>query len=394
MLIQFTIENHRSIKESAVISFAASKDKSLESCLIHPDEKRTLLPVLAIYGANAAGKSNVLHALMTMKDMIVGFSSKLSKGQKLPWEPFAGNNRPTSFEIMYIYNQVRYVYGFSFDAKKIYTEYLYHWPNGREALIFSRENGAYEFRENINEQMTLSNRTLDNKLYLVSSNDWNLPQTENAYKWFLEKLTGISELPAASSETVAEIVRSDESKARILKEMLLADLGISDVSIKTIAGKKDETVITTTHRVIDEEGNIDHFQLLMDQESAGTQRFFSRIGGWLQALENGSLLVVDEIERSMHPLLTRRLIEMVQDSSINTSGAQLLFTTHDALLLDLNLMRRDQIWFAEKNNQSCATELYSLASFSPRKGENVRKGYLQGRFGAIPFIGGDRAWQG
>ena len=330
---------------------------------------------------------------MTMKDMIVGFSSKLSKGQKLPWEPFAGNNRPTSFEIMYIYNQVRYVYGFSFDAKKIYTEYLYHWPNGREALIFSRENGAYEFRENINEQMTLSNRTLDNKLYLVSSNDWNLPQTENAYKWFLEKLTGISELPAASSETVAEIVRSDESKARILKEMLLADLGISDVSIKTIAGKKDETVITTTHRIIDEEGNIDHFQLLMDQESSGTQRFFSRIGGWLQALENGSLLVVDEIERSMHPLLTRRLIEMVQDSSINTSGAQLLFTTHDALLLDLNLMRRDQIWFAEKNDRRCATELYSLASFSPRKGENVRKGYLQGRFGAIPFIGGDRAWQ-
>ena len=394
MLIQFTIENHRSIKESAVISFAASKDKSLESCLIHPDEKRTLLPVLAVYGANAAGKSNVLHALMTMKDMIVGSSSKLSKGQKLPWEPFAGNNRPTSFEIMYIYNQVRYVYGFSFDAKKIYTEYLYHWPNGREALIFSRENGAYEFRENINEQMTLSNRTLDNKLYLVSSNDWNLPQTENAYKWFLEKLTGISELPAASSETVAEIVRSDESKARILKEMLLADLGISDVSIKTIAGKKDETVITTTHRIIDEEGNIDHFQLLMDQESSGTQRFFSRIGGWLQALENGSLLVVDEIERSMHPLLTRRLIEMVQDSSINTSGAQLLFTTHDALLLDLNLMRRDQIWFAEKNDRSCATELYSLASFSPRKGENVRKGYLQGRFGAIPFIGGDRAWQG
>lgn len=175
--------------------------------------------------------------------------------------------------------------------------------------------------------------------------------------------------------------------------MLLADLGISDVSIKTIAGKKDEPVITTTHRIIDDNGNIEHFQLLMEQESAGTQRFFSRIGGWLQALENGSLLVVDEIERSMHPLLTRRLIEMVQDSSINTNHAQLLFTTHDALLLDLNLLRRDQIWFAEKNAQSCMTELYSLATFSPRKGENIRKGYLQGRFGAIPFIGGDKAWQ-
>ena len=158
---------------------------------------------------------------MTMKDMIVGPSSKLSKGQKLPWEPFAGNKQPTSFEVVYIYDGIRYAYGFSFDSKKIYSEYLYHWPNGREALIFSRENGVYEFRDNIAEQTTLSNRTLDNKLYLVSSNDWNLPQTENAYKWFLEKLTGIMEEPAASSETVSEIVRSDEQKARILKKCCL-----------------------------------------------------------------------------------------------------------------------------------------------------------------------------
>ena len=147
MLIQFSIENHRSIKDSAVISFAASKDKSLESYLLHPDEKRALLPAIAIYGANAAGKSNVLHALMTMKDMVVGEAAKISKGQKLPWEPFGGTTTPTSFEIVFIYHGIRYAYGYSFDAKKIYTEYLYHWPNGREALIFSRENGVYEFRE-------------------------------------------------------------------------------------------------------------------------------------------------------------------------------------------------------------------------------------------------------
>lgn len=393
MLIQFTIENHRSIRDNAVISFAASKDTSFSSCLIHPDNKKVLLPVIAVYGANAAGKSNVLHALMTMKEMIVGSASKLSKGQKLPWEPFAGNKNPTSFEVVYIYDGIRYAYGFSFDSQKIYSEYLYHWPNGREALIFSRENGVYEFRDNITEQTTLSNRTLDNKLYLVSSNDWNLPQTENAYKWFLEKLTGIMEQSAAFSETVSEIIRSDTQKAQILKEMLLADLGISDVTIMPVAGKKEESVITTTHRMIDENGDMEYFQLLMEQESAGTKRFFSRIGGWLWALENGSLLIVDEIERSMHPLLTRRLIEMVQDSAVNTKGAQLLFTTHDALLLDLSFLRRDQIWFAEKNEKRCATELYPLSSFSPRKGENIRKGYLQGRFGAIPLIGSDGVWQ-
>ena len=316
MLIQFSIENHRSIKDSAVISFAASKDKSLESYLLHPDEKRALLPAIAIYGANAAGKSNVLHALMTMKDMVVGEAAKISKGQKLPWEPFGDTTVPTSFEVVFIYQGVRYAYGFSFDAKKIYTEYLYHWPNGREALIFSRENGAYEFRENVNEQITLSNRTPDNKLYLVSSNDWNLPQTENAYKWFLEKLTFLMEEAPAASETVAQIVSGNEKKARILKELLLADLGISDVTIKNISGKAP--VITTTHRVIGADGSVEHFQLLMDQESSGTQRFFSRIGGWLQALENGALLVVDEIEDSLHPLLTKRLIEMVQDNTINT----------------------------------------------------------------------------
>lgn len=391
MFIQFTIENHRSIKESAVISFAASKDKSLEEYLLPLDAKKSLLPAIAIYGANAAGKSNVLHAMMTMRDMVVGEAAKASKGQKLPWEPFGSTKEPTSFEIVFTYQNVRYAYGFSFDDKKIYSEYLYHWPNGREALIFSRENDEYEFRENVNEQITLSNRTPENKLYLVSSNDWNLPQTENAYKWFLEKLTFLMEEEPATSETVAQIVSGDDKKARILKELLLADLGITDVTIKNLSGKNP--TIMTTHRILREDENVEYFQLSMDQESAGTQHFFARIGGWLQALENGALLVVDEIEDSLHPLLTKRLVEMVQDKTVNTNGAQLLFTTHDAMLLDLDFFRRDQIWFAEKDDRSCATELYPLTSFSPRKGENVRKGYLKGRFGAIPFIGGDVLWQ-
>ena len=117
MLIQFTVENHRSIKNSAVISFAASKDKSFEEYLLHPDEKKTLLPVLAIYGANAAGKSNVLHAMMTMKEMVVGNAAKVSKGQKLPWEPFGGTKVPTSFEIVFNFQGVRYTYGFSFEVR-------------------------------------------------------------------------------------------------------------------------------------------------------------------------------------------------------------------------------------------------------------------------------------
>ena len=113
MLIQFSIENHRSIRENAVISFSASKDKSLAANLLHPDEKKTLLPVIALYGANAAGKSNVLHALMTMKNMVIGEASKVSKGQKLPWEPFGNTIEPTAFEAVFIYQGIRYAYGYS-----------------------------------------------------------------------------------------------------------------------------------------------------------------------------------------------------------------------------------------------------------------------------------------
>ncbi|MCD8123061.1 MAG: ATP-binding protein [Clostridiales bacterium] len=147
--------------------------------------------------------------------------------------------------------------------------------------------------------------------------------------------------------------------------MLIADLGISDVTVKKTNG--NAPVITTTHRVEGEDGSVSYFQLLMEQESAGTQRFFSRIGCWLQALENGSLLVVDEIEDSLHPLLTRRLIEMIQDGSINAKGAQLLFTTHDAMLLDLSFLRRDQIWFAEKMSAPALLKYIHCPHFLPGK---------------------------
>lgn len=128
--------------------------------------------------------------------------------------------------------------------------------------------------------------------------------------------------------------------------------------------------------------------LQLGQESMGTQRFFSSIGSWLDAMNHGAVLVVDELEASMHPLLTRHLIEMIQDQTINRHHAQLIFTTHDTGLLDLKLLRRDQIWFAEKNEKSMQTDVYALTEFSPRKEENIARGYLQGRYGAIPFIGG------
>ena len=388
MLLQFSVINHRSIKENAIISMKAAADKTMKEILISPDGKKELLPVMAIYGANAAGKSNVLHALLLMREMVCGIYAKPLKGTELPYEPFAfvdGETEPTELEIIYYYEGIKYAYGFSFDRNKVISEYLYHWPNGREALIFSRENGKYEFRESIQEQLILARRTPDNRLYLTSSNEWNCMQTEKAYLWFQQKLCGLISTGGSNETTIDAIRESEQEKQRILKEMMLADLGICDI---VLSGSAEKPIVSTIHQLIDSEGNQKQYTLLLGQESMGTQRFFSRIGLWMEAMKLGAVLVVDEIEASMHPLLTRHLIEMIQDKAINQNHAQLIFTTHDTGLLDLTLLRRDQIWFAEKDENTMQTDIYALTEFSPRKQENVAKGYLQGRYGAVPFIGG------
>lgn len=388
MLLQFSITNHRSIKETAIISMKAAADKTMKEVLISPDGKKELVPVMAIYGANAAGKSNVIHALLLMREMVCGSYAKPLKGAELPYEPFAfvdGQTEPTTFEIIYYYESIKYAYGFSFDKDRIISEYLYHWPNGREALVFSREKDEYEFRESIQEQLTLAGRTSENRLYLTSSNEWNCAQTEKAYLWFQKNLRGLIATGVSNESTIDAIRKGGDGKQRILKEMMLADLGICNVEL---SGTKEKPIISTVHQLTDDSGEKKQYTLLLGQESVGTQRFFSRIGLWMDALNSGAVLVVDEIEASMHPLLTRHLIEMIQDQTTNQNHAQLIFTTHDTGLLDLKLLRRDQIWFAEKDEKTMQTDIYSLTEFSPRKEENIARGYLQGRYGAIPFIGG------
>lgn len=389
MLLQFSVTNHRSIKYTAVISMKAAADKTMKEVLITPDGKKQIVPVMAIYGANAAGKSNVLHALLLMREMVCGNYAKPLKGAELPYEPFAfvdGKTEPTTFEAIYYYEGIKYAYGFSFDNNRIVSEYLYHWPNGREALIFDREGDQYEFRESIQEQLTLAGRTSENRLYLTSSNEWNCVQTEKAYLWFQQNLRGVIATGISNEMTIEAIRKGGERKKRIVDEMMLADLGISDVEV---SGTRERPIISTVHQITNENGDTKQYILQLGQESIGTQRFFSRIGLWMDAMNSGAVLVVDEIEASMHPMLTRHLIEMIQDQNVNKNHAQLIFTTHDTGLLDLKLLRRDQIWFAEKDEKSMQTDIYALTEFSPRKEENVAKGYLQGRYGAIPFIRGE-----
>ena len=393
MIVQFSIKNYRSIKAEIVISMLAGANTELENELIVIDGKKQhrLVRVASIYGANAAGKSNVLLAMQTLQDMVMGKSAQLLKDKPLPYDPFAfddnGPQTPTEFGVIYYYNGIKYEYSFAYNQERIVSESLYHWPNGREAEIFSREGYAYSFKENQKEQQTLAGRTPNNRLYLVSSNEWNSPQTELAYKWFTEKLTPFDS--HAKTDATITLLKDKTSNypslVRIIRAFLQADLGIVDFSIVDPSGTPS---VWVTHQSKNDKGER-RFELPLEQESTGTQRFFARIGPWLNALEKGGILFVDELEGSMHPLLTRQLIRMIQDPEINTNNAQLIFTTHDVTLLDLSLLRRDQIWFAEKDPDTLGTDIFSMWDFSVRKDENIQRGYLLGKYGAIPFIGGD-----
>jgi len=392
MLVQFSVANYRSLKDKTTLSLLAGPDKEHTRVLIDAGSKKRLVPAAAIYGGNSSGKSNLLLAIQTMQNMVTGPYAQLLKDKKLPYDPFMfaehTQTLPTEFDVIFYYYGTKYAYGFSYDAKQILTEALYHWPNGREALIFQRERNKYEFRENLNEQNTLAGRTPDNKLYLVSSNEWNALQTELAYKWFAEKLLPYDEHDTPES-TIAAVkeVSSNPIRDRIINELLLADLGIADIGVTTDPNDSEKYYVLMIHKP-ETKNDAARFPLPLERESKGTQRFFSRIGPWINALEKGGVLFVDEIEASLHPMLTKRLVEMMQNPEINTNHAQLIFTTHNVMLLDLALFRRDQVWFTEKSSKTLTTELFSLWDFSVRKGENIRNGYLQGRYGAIPFVGG------
>lgn len=395
MLVQFSVTNYKSIRNQATISLKASADKEMDENLFVVRNKVKLVPCLAVYGANASGKSNLLEALILMREMVCGSYANILKGYSLPYEPYAFSETlksPTELDIIFYMNDIKYAYGFAYDANRIKHEYLYHWPKGREALIFSRSGSDFTFpKENMQEQIQLAKRTAPNRLYLVTSNEWNNQLTENAFMWFVKRLMNANAKgDDVYTLSVKAVKQGKDIKSKLLQEMLTADLGIENIDVIERGGKQQ---IITYHRIRNKSVNSATYSLMLEQESAGTQFFFSRIGLWLKALSQGGVIVIDEIETSLHPLLTRHLVELVQDHNINRNNAQLIFTTHDVGLLERTLLRRDQIWFVEKNDKTLETEVYALTEFSPRKTENIAKGYIQGRYGAIPFIGEETLWQ-
>lgn len=398
MLIQFSVENYLSIKEKVVLSMLASKDAEHSDYLISNGSKRYLKSAV-IYGANASGKSNVLNAFWFMVNYVLtSHNQQLHK--RIERTPFKFNpvtpTEPSHFEVIFTTGDIRYAYGFSVTDKEVVEEYLYYYPNGRPALIFERNNTKdYRFTVDIDEQNALKERTSANKLYLSVASNWSYSKVIPVLEWFASCQI-ITKNSVAEAYGIDAVQLKDDAYRNVIASMLrVADFGIQSLQVREtdalMALKQDDSIyqnIDAIHTVYDKNGNTISYTLNMTEESDGTNSYFKLIGVVKKSLDQGTLLVADEIDAHLHPLLTKHLVSLFNSKDYNPNGAQLIFTSHNTNLLDLDVLRRDQIWFTEKDEQTASTDLFSLYDFSVRKDAKIEKGYLIGRYGAIPFIKG------
>jgi uncharacterized protein len=446
MLIQFTVENFLSFRDETVFSMVAvSNDQQHTSHVVKgvAGKDRSLLRTAAIYGANAAGKSNLIKAIQFAEELIL---EGTRSGRTIPVPTFKlGNSgkHPSKFEFIFTYENILYSYGFKLNADQILEEWLYATPNKQEVLYFERITSTQketdvEFGTALIGRGKKKEKFLDfvaqgtrpNQLFITEAVDRNVTELLPIINWFRKELliipaesrsasleinvhknthfTDFLETFLQTSDTGIEKIATEESVldlAQIFPEMpedtrqelvqqvnnidkdeammLQGHYGKRYLVIKGEQGQSTLLQLKTQHR--DEEGHLVDFSI--EEESEGTQRLINLIPALFRLKEGREQVVfIDELDRRLHPLLSRLFIETVLECNEENSRNQLVFTTHDTNLLDLNLLRRDEIWFVEKNKQG-ASHLYSLAEFKIRPDLKIEKGYLNGRFGAIPFLG-------
>jgi AAA15 family ATPase/GTPase len=427
MFIEFSVSNFRSILSRQTLSMVASPDKAHAQRNVSPAKDKDLgvLRSAVIYGANAAGKSNLLRALETLRQLVQNSATSVQEGQRLPVTPFLFSHvsieSPSKFEIIFIADDgVRYHYCCALSAERVTEEWLVAYPQGRAQRWFEREYVAESgkqrwwfgpnFKAERAERKVWQEFTRDNALFLSTATQLNNAQLRPVFQWITHKLIVLSPGVQMNPFLSFELLREEDGQEKLMRFMRAADVGIDRLELleedlsPPVAGQlapgamrvrfefgappgvspaaTKRVKVLAWHKC---QGSSEDVAIDMGDESDGTQKLFEFVGGWLRALDWGATLFVDELDRSLHPHMTRFLVGLFH-SQHNESDAQLVFTTHDTTLLDTDLMRRDQVWFVEKDAQR-SSHFYSLLDYSPRKDEALERGYLKGRYGAIPFIG-------
>ena len=387
MILEFSVKNFLSFKEKVTFSMIANSNKELNDNYVEIGGNKVLKSA-AIYGANASGKSN-LFKILTLVVLMLRSSNSVDINAKLPLIPFkldkGSVNKPSEFEIKFILDETRYVYGFIADKDKIYDEYLYYYPNGRETKIFDRTNiNEYSYTQKDEKILReIEAKNAQNKFFLATATNWNFDKTKAAYNFLTNGIGTCNNLEILKNMAY----KMYETNPDYLKDFAIdflqkADFNIEDYQISQIDVPGEfltaiPEFITKTlpdkpkaYQVLFKHKNSDNY-LSIDEESLGTQMIFAFIPFLADSLKNKKVLIIDELDKSLHPFLVQYIVEIFNDAEINKNGSQLIFNTHDTNLLDLNILRRDQIWFTEKNSETGESDLYSLSDFSVRKQENV-----------------------
>lgn len=400
MLLQFSAQNHRSLRDKQTLSLVASADRVDDERLTPcPSIHGAVLPVAAIYGANASGKSNVVRAMSFMGEAVRRSHRYWKPSGPIPWQPFAladASSTTATYEMHFITSGTRYRYGFALTAEAIEEEWLYAWPKGKKQAWLERERDKFIFGKRLQgENEAIRRLTRPNSLFLSAAAQNNHAGLSAVYRAFAPpnlvvrraavELNWAERFLASDLQKLTDGPRGAQLLA--LKNLMLAsDTGVVGFSVGPPPGTRAREAIGFQHRST---GGSER-SLSWAEQSDGTRALMVLGLRLFKALEAGGLFVVDELEASLHPSLARRIVQIFQDPKQNPNRAQLVFTTHDTNLLGSMagdpVLRRDQVWMTEKDDAG-ATTLYPLSDFHPRKEENLERGYLQGRYGAIPFPG-------
>ncbi len=408
MLLRFKVANHRSIRDEHELSLVATEfnEGTARSTGVRAEGREiSVVPVAGIFGANASGKSNVLAALRAMREAVRTSLAEWAQGSGVPREPFAldaqARDDTTLFEVDLLLGEkpVRYTYGFELSDDRVEAEWLHAYPHGRKQVWFDREAGRVSGDEFSfpgdglrGAKERLAEFTRPNSLFLTVAASLNHPQLSTIHRWFLDNLwivTPGNDIAALADYTrrlltTAGGTRKEQHQQQIEALLRVADLGVAGLRIDPSLSIERQVQLLH-HNGTGEAVPLDFLR----QESLGTFVWFSFLGPLLNVLDHGSVLLVDELNASLHPALAAEVIRIFQDPKANPHQAQMIFTTHDATLLGSSLvdrpLDRDQVWITAKR-RSGETELYPLIDARPRKEENLERGYLRGRYGGVPRI--------
>ena len=414
MLLRFGVSNRLSMRDRQELALTASSLKDPTGGLIDypPAPSGSVLPALLIYGANASGKSNLVDSIRIMREMVLGSHRKGEPGGGVQARrPFALDPasplNPTRFDVDFVIDGVRHHYGFEASDEAFLSEWLYAFPKGYRRTLFEREGDDFDFGRALGGQnRTIATLVRPNSLYVSAAAQNGHERLSSVFAYF-QSIRGFGGMaipgPAASSFFV-----DDEPDDRVIDFLIKIGTGIieyrrNEYQLPEEYRAFQREVAAAAHRVLktplssegDEDGKEVAIELghrghdgksvflSLDRESAGTRRLLVVLGFVFQALDEGMPICVDELDSSLHTQASEAVLALFCSRETNPNGAQLIATTHDSELMRSPVLRRDQLWFTDKDDRG-ATRLYPLTDIRTRRGDDFAKGYLQGRFGAAP----------